>query len=200
MKKQRVLAAEVRAEIDLLWDLVVLILAREKQQHGSTMVQGKDGGSNCLKKQMGPFKLIRMQNVDEIVNEYAKQYQFLKKKRPSVALQKSLENNSKPPTTPLDVRNNNANISKTDNAAKKPINNNTSKTNSNLISAKDNKAKPTTNGTLPLTKKTPSVPDSDSESSESDGEEPEEVETPEPEKETPELSEKEIAELCPRPA
>ena len=142
MKKQRVLAAEVRAEIDLLWDLVVLILAREKQQHGSTMVQGKDGGSNCLKKQMGPFKLIRMQNVDEIVNEYAKQYQFLKKKRPSIALQKSLENNSKTPITPMDVRNNNANIVKTDNAPKKPVNNNIVKTNNNHIAAKDGKAKP----------------------------------------------------------
>jgi len=95
MKKQRVLASETRAEIDLLWDLVVLILAREKQQHGSTMVQGKDGGINSLKKQMGPFKLIRMQIVDEVVNEYAKQYQFIKKKRPSVALQKSLENTAK---------------------------------------------------------------------------------------------------------
>ena len=77
MKKQRVLAAEARSEIDLIWDLVTLILAREKEQHGSTMVQGKDGGSNCLKKQMGPFKLIRLQNVDEIVNEYTKQYQSL---------------------------------------------------------------------------------------------------------------------------
>ena len=77
MKKQRVLAAEVRAEIDLLWDLVKLILAREKEQHGSTATQGRDGGSNCLRKQMGPFKLIRMQNVDEIVTEFAKQYQFI---------------------------------------------------------------------------------------------------------------------------
>ena len=70
MKKQRTLATDVRSEIDLLWDLVKLILAREKEQHGGTMTQGRDGGSNCLKKQMGPFKLIRMQNVDDIVAEF----------------------------------------------------------------------------------------------------------------------------------
>ena len=198
MKKQRTLASETRAEIDLLWDLVILILAREKQMHGSTMIQGKEGGINSLKKQMGPFKLIRMQNVDEICNEYAKQYQFLKKKRPSVALQKSLENNSKPPVTPMDARNNNANLVKNDNAAKKPMNNSSvTKPNNIPAAAKDNKAKPTMNGATPQNKKLPPKPDSDSETSDSDGEEPEEVESPEPEKEeNPELSDKEIADLC----
>ena len=192
MKKQRVLAAEARSEIDLLWDLVTMILAREKEQHGSTMVQGKDGGSNCLKKQMGPFKLIRMQNVDEIVNEYTKQYQFLKKKRPSVALQKSLENSAKSGLTPLDVRNNNANLAKANDAVKKPVNNN----NKNMLSnTKNHQVKTTINGKVPQNKKV--VPESDSESSESEAEEPEETESPEPEKEeNTELSEKEIAELC----
>jgi hypothetical protein len=197
MKKQRVLAAEARSEIDLLWDLVTMILAREKEQHGSTVVQGKDGGSNCLKKQMGPFKLIRMQNVDEIVNEYTKQYQFIKKKRPSVALQKSLETSEfnlafkiQPSLTPLDVRNNNANLTKANNAVKKPVNNNNKNISSNT---KNNQVKTTMNGKLPQIKK--ALPESDSESSESEGEEPEETESPEPEKEV-ELSEKEIAEIC----
>jgi hypothetical protein len=39
--------------------LIKLVLVREKGMHGQTMVQGRDGGSDCLKKQMAASKLIR---------------------------------------------------------------------------------------------------------------------------------------------
>ena len=198
MKKQRVLAADARSEIDLLWEVIILILTREKELHGSTMVQGRDGGSNCLKKQMGPFKLIRMQNVDEIVNEFAKQYQFIKKKRPSVALQKSLEAAKKPVITPMDVRNNNVNPVKVNEQAQITSSNNTNISQiKSSLNMRNGQNKLSMNGSQIHNKKQPVDSDSDSESSESEDEEQEEPESPEPEKEDlPELSEKEIAELC----
>ena len=51
MKKERIEAAKVRLQFESLWGLVLMLLAREKQMHGDTMVQGRDGGSDCLKKQ-----------------------------------------------------------------------------------------------------------------------------------------------------
>ena len=51
MKKERIEAAKVRLQFESLWGLVLMLLAREKQIHGDTMVQGRDGGSDCLKKQ-----------------------------------------------------------------------------------------------------------------------------------------------------
>ena len=51
MKKERIEAAKVRLQFESLWGLVLMLLAREKQLHGDTMVQGRDGGSDCLKKQ-----------------------------------------------------------------------------------------------------------------------------------------------------
>ena len=159
MKKQRVLAAEARSEIDLIWDLVTLILAREKEQHGSTMVQGKDGGSNCLKKQMGPFKLIRMQNVDEIINEYTKQYQFVKKKRPNVVpLQKPPQPPAKLPNTHLDARNNKLNTAKANNLAKAPIKN--ALNNKKETPTSTNQSKPMQNGNVTANKKTKNESDS----------------------------------------
>ena len=51
MKKERIEAAKVRLQFESLWGLVLMLLAREKQMHGDSMVQGRDGGSDCLKKQ-----------------------------------------------------------------------------------------------------------------------------------------------------
>jgi hypothetical protein len=43
------------------------MLVREKEQHGPSMVQGRDGGSDCIKSQLSVAKLIRPPNVDEVV-------------------------------------------------------------------------------------------------------------------------------------
>ena len=51
MKKQRVLAEECKKEYASLWNLVKLCLLHEKESHGPSMVQGRDGGSTCIKKQ-----------------------------------------------------------------------------------------------------------------------------------------------------
>ena len=67
---------------EALWELIKLLVVREKEQHGSTMIQGRDGGSDCIKSQLGVAKLIRQPNVDEVVQEFTKQYQFVKRKRP----------------------------------------------------------------------------------------------------------------------
>jgi ankyrin repeat protein len=82
MKKQRVLANEAKQEQADIWDVVKLMLIREKEQHGTSMTQGRDGGSECIKKQLSHAKIIKPQIVDEVVQEFAKQYQFIKRKKP----------------------------------------------------------------------------------------------------------------------
>ena len=67
-----------------MWELIKLLLVREKEQHGTSMVQGRDGGSDCLKSQLAVAKLIRPPNVEEVTQEFTKQYQFIKRKRPPV--------------------------------------------------------------------------------------------------------------------
>ncbi len=59
MKKERTQAVKARLEYETLWEVVCLVLAREKEMHGPSMVQGRDGGSDCVKKQMEKNKLIR---------------------------------------------------------------------------------------------------------------------------------------------
>ena len=85
MKKQRVLATEAKKEGDQVWELVKLMLVREKEQHGTTMTQGRDGGSECIKKQFAVAKLIRPQTTEEVVQEFVKLYSFIKRKKPPSA-------------------------------------------------------------------------------------------------------------------
>ncbi|XP_040571104.1 uncharacterized protein [Lepeophtheirus salmonis] len=82
MKKQRVLAEECKKKCESLWSLVKTLLEREREMHGPTMVQGRDGGSACIKKQIEAGKLIRAPVLDEVISEYTKYYQFVKKKKP----------------------------------------------------------------------------------------------------------------------
>ena len=63
---------------ELLWELIKLMLIREKEQHGTSMIQGRDGGSDCIKSQLSVSKLIRQPNVDEILLEFTKQYQVIR--------------------------------------------------------------------------------------------------------------------------
>ena len=98
MKKERMLAMGVKIEHDSLWELIKLILMREKEIHGPTMVQGRDGGSECLKKQMSVSKLIRTPTPEDVVKEYAKFYTFKKGRKPGTLTplkkQESLEDNA----------------------------------------------------------------------------------------------------------
>lgn len=80
MKKERSLAGRAKAEHDLLWDLVKMILLREKEFHGPTMVQGRDGGNACIKKQLAAHKLIRSPTPDAVKSEFTKLYNVKIKK------------------------------------------------------------------------------------------------------------------------
>ena len=105
MKKQRVLAAEAKREGDQVWELVKLMLVREKEQHGTSMTQGRDGGSECIKKQFAVAKLIRAQTTEEVVQEFVKLYSFIKRKKPPTNAQPSAAkpspaSNTTPTTTP----------------------------------------------------------------------------------------------------
>ncbi len=83
MKKQRVQAVEAKKEQEEIWEVVKLVLLREKELHGTSMTQGRDGGSDCIKNQLAAAKLIRPNNVDEVVQEFVKLYQFIKRKKPA---------------------------------------------------------------------------------------------------------------------
>ncbi len=54
-------AKRARAEADRLWEIVKLVLERQKEIFGPTMVQGRDGGSAAIRKQLGACKLIKVQ-------------------------------------------------------------------------------------------------------------------------------------------
>lgn len=82
MKKQRVLAAEAKKEREQVWELIKLMLKREQEQHGTSAKEGKDGGSECIKVQFSAGKSIRPQAIDEVVQEFVKLYNFVKRKKP----------------------------------------------------------------------------------------------------------------------
>ena len=52
-------ASSAKAEHDSLWDILKQVLSREKEIHGPSMVQGRDGGIACLKRQMSQDKTVR---------------------------------------------------------------------------------------------------------------------------------------------
>lgn len=86
MKKQRVLATEAKKERELLWEVIKLMLRREQEQHGTSMKEGKDGGSECIKVQFSAGKLIRPQAIDEVIQEFVKLYNLVKRKKPPSVL------------------------------------------------------------------------------------------------------------------
>ncbi len=94
VKNEVDLAKGVRAEFDYLWDVVKLILERVKEIFGSTMVQGRDGGSTALRKQMAVNKIIRSPVPDEVVREFARLYIFKKAAPKPIAKETSDESGS----------------------------------------------------------------------------------------------------------
>lgn len=89
MKGEKETAKDLRAEYDNLWEIVKLILEREKEIHGPTMIQGRDGGSETLKKQMSANKSIQISIQQDVCREYAKLYATIKPKK-SLPKQNSL--------------------------------------------------------------------------------------------------------------
>ena len=73
-------AKDVRAEYDSLWEIVKLILEREKEIYGPTLIQGRDGGTEALKKQMSTNKTIQLSTQQDVAREFAKLYSANKKK------------------------------------------------------------------------------------------------------------------------
>ena len=59
LKKEQKLAKKVQEENEFLWNIVHLILDCEKDFHGPTMVNGRDVGKACLKKQMSASNMLR---------------------------------------------------------------------------------------------------------------------------------------------
>ena len=98
MKKERLAAAKIKEEHDSLWGVVKLLLGLEKVSHGPTMVQGRDGGADCIKKQLAQHKLIRSPTPDTVVTEYVKLYNAMGKgkKKPSVTKPPEDKENQKP--------------------------------------------------------------------------------------------------------
>eukprot|EP00095_Tigriopus_kingsejongensis_P006851 maker-scaffold176_size284796-snap-gene-0.15 protein:Tk06851 transcript:maker-scaffold176_size284796-snap-gene-0.15-mRNA-1 annotation:"hypothetical protein COCHEDRAFT_1105320" len=84
-------AKDIRAECDALWEVVKLILEREKEIHGPTMIKGRDGGSESLKKQMNVNKTIQLPVQQDVCREYGKLYSALKSKK-SLSRQTSAAN------------------------------------------------------------------------------------------------------------
>lgn len=68
------MAQKVKEENELLWHIVKAVLECEKESHGPTMINGRDGGKACLKKQMASSNLIRAPTWDAVTAEFAKLY------------------------------------------------------------------------------------------------------------------------------
>ncbi len=63
VKKDAEQAQRARDESGKLWDLVKLILEREREIFGPTMVQGRDGGSDAIRKQLASCKAIKVDKM-----------------------------------------------------------------------------------------------------------------------------------------
>ena len=83
MKKQNVAMCDAKREQEQIWDLVKVMLIREKEQHGHAMAQGVVG-TDCIKDQLTQVKLIRPQTILETVQEFSNLYKIVKKKKPIV--------------------------------------------------------------------------------------------------------------------
>ena len=83
MKKQNVAMCDAKREQEQIWDLVKVMLIREKEQHGHAMAQGV-AGTDCIKDQLTQVKLIRPQTILETVQEFSNLYKIVKKKKPIV--------------------------------------------------------------------------------------------------------------------
>ncbi|XP_059099295.1 uncharacterized protein LOC131893315 [Tigriopus californicus] len=81
MKGEKETAKDIRLEFDNLWEIVKLILEREKEIHGPTMMQGRDGGSETLKKQMNVNKTIQISIQQDVCREYARLFTTIKPKK-----------------------------------------------------------------------------------------------------------------------
>ena len=101
MKKQRVLANEAKREQEQVWDLIKHMLIREKEQHGPTMTQGRDCGIESIRKQFSVAKLIRPQAADEVVQEFVKLYNVIKRKKPPANVPKAVDNSANQITSML---------------------------------------------------------------------------------------------------
>jgi len=73
-------------EGDFLWEIVKLLLGKERDLHGSSPASGKDSGCECLKKQLEWNRTIRTPLPEEVIEEFSKLYRVIikSKKKPEL--------------------------------------------------------------------------------------------------------------------
>ena len=74
MKNDKVNEKKMEAEADLLWDIVRLLLEKERALHGTSPAAGKEAGIASLKQQMESHKQIKSPLPEEVIDEFSKLY------------------------------------------------------------------------------------------------------------------------------
>ena len=65
---------KMEAEAELLWDIVQLLLEKERALHGTSPGAGKEAGVASLNKQMEAHKQIKSPLTEEVIEEFSKLY------------------------------------------------------------------------------------------------------------------------------
>ena len=74
MKNDKINEKKMEAEADLLWDIVKLLLEKERALHGTSPAAGKEAGIASLKQQMESHKQIKSPLPEEVIEEFSKLY------------------------------------------------------------------------------------------------------------------------------
>ena len=74
MKNDKLNEKKMEAEAELLWDIVQLLLEKERALHGTSPGAGKEAGVASLSKQMEAHKQIKSPLTEEVIEEFSKLY------------------------------------------------------------------------------------------------------------------------------
>merc|ERR1719270_754296 len=74
MKNDTLNERKMEAEAECLWNIVKLLLEKERDIHGSSPTSGKEAGIESLKKQMDSHKQIKSPLPEEVIDEFSKLY------------------------------------------------------------------------------------------------------------------------------
>merc|ERR1712106_330090 len=84
MKNDKTSEKKMQTEGDFLWEIVKLLLGKERDLHGSSHASGKDNGSECIRKQLECNRQIRTPLPEEVIEEFVQLYRVVikTKKKP----------------------------------------------------------------------------------------------------------------------
>merc|ERR1712106_407091 len=84
MKNDKAGERKMKAEGEFIWEIVELLLGKERDLHGSSPASGKESGCECIQKQMECNRQIKTPLPEDVIEEYSNLYRIVikTKKKP----------------------------------------------------------------------------------------------------------------------